>query len=540
MHHSPPTLTKTWFHVGPVAAVEAGDWTELDLTHEYWPDDTPMLSRPAAMTDMLAALPRQVRRDALRALRGQMLRSELYALDGTDRQDRPYTVTESLAGVREESPPAAGDAARAAHLLRLRPRAAHHPMGTRHRPDDPVRVHRRTRRVRPGHPTAHGGRAAAVAIRVNRSPRRPSRTWPPPGQPSTPAATTPSATWWIGSPAPPRYEVRNDGTPSVFELRDAVLADAAGNAVSLRVIGHSRTFYDGAPYRGVAARTARRPRPRRPYRVADVRRPLPRRAVRPHRSAGGQSATRLSRPVRRDGLGRGVSRRVPGPDARAGRLRPLRRRRRAGIARRLLHRRRPPPLRRPRSAPGAARPAARLARPVRRRKPRRLRRARPAPHRGDRPGRARHRRRVRPAGAAAAPGHRPQRQHQPGPVLTRRLRHRPFRERQERRGRRHGPQRAHGLRPAGVRRAWPAGVGARRSPGCTTTPTPTCPPTQRDDEIVSVEYSDGFGRLLQTRTQAEDVLFGDPCSAPGCFRPTRPNPSRRRSGGPGNPAPRTT
>jgi hypothetical protein len=34
------------------------------------------------------------------------------------------------------------------------------------------------------------------------------------------------------------------------------------------------------------------------------------------------------------------------------------------------------------------------------------------------------------------------------------------------------------------------------------------PAERRDDEIVSVEYSDGFGRLLQTRTQAEDVLFG--------------------------------
>jgi hypothetical protein len=35
----------------------------------------------------------------------------------------------------------------------------------------------------------------------------------------------------------------------------------------------------------------------------------------------------------------------------------------------------------------------------------------------------------------------------------------------------------------------------------------------RDDanspEIVKVEYTDGFGRLLQTRTQAEDVIFGD-------------------------------
>ena len=29
-----------------------------------------------------------------------------------------------------------------------------------------------------------------------------------------------------------------------------------------------------------------------------------------------------------------------------------------------------------------------------------------------------------------------------------------------------------------------------------------------DDSIISIEYSDGFGRLLQTRTQAEDIIFG--------------------------------
>jgi RHS repeat-associated protein len=33
---------------------------------------------------------------------------------------------------------------------------------------------------------------------------------------------------------------------------------------------------------------------------------------------------------------------------------------------------------------------------------------------------------------------------------------------------------------------------------------------ERDKTIETVEYSDGFGRLLQTRTQAEDILFGDP------------------------------
>ena len=36
------------------------------------------------------------------------------------------------------------------------------------------------------------------------------------------------------------------------------------------------------------------------------------------------------------------------------------------------------------------------------------------------------------------------------------------------------------------------------------------PLPERDATIETVEYSDGFGRLLQTRTQAEDVLFGDP------------------------------
>ncbi len=103
VHFSPPTVTKSWFHPGPVAAIEAGDWTELDLRHEYWEGDEQMLSRPAEMVDFLESLPRRTRRDALRALRGRALRSELYALDGTDREHLPYTVTESLSGVRAES-----------------------------------------------------------------------------------------------------------------------------------------------------------------------------------------------------------------------------------------------------------------------------------------------------------------------------------------------------------------------------------------------------------------------------------------------------
>ena len=36
------------------------------------------------------------------------------------------------------------------------------------------------------------------------------------------------------------------------------------------------------------------------------------------------------------------------------------------------------------------------------------------------------------------------------------------------------------------------------------------PLPERDETIESVEYSDGFGRLLQSRTQAEDITFGHP------------------------------
>src|SRR5262249_42270400 len=32
----------------------------------------------------------------------------------------------------------------------------------------------------------------------------------------------------------------------------------------------------------------------------------------------------------------------------------------------------------------------------------------------------------------------------------------------------------------------------------------------RDEAVETVEYSDGYGRLIQTRARAEDVRFGDP------------------------------
>ncbi|MBX9849357.1 MAG: hypothetical protein K2X64_08680 [Rhodocyclaceae bacterium] len=101
-YFSTPTLTKTWFHQGPVGE-EFGDWEEQDYTGEYWSGDPQLLKHTEAVNTFLHTLPqRRIKRDALRTLRGSMLRSELYALDGSPLEDRPYTVTEHAYGLREE------------------------------------------------------------------------------------------------------------------------------------------------------------------------------------------------------------------------------------------------------------------------------------------------------------------------------------------------------------------------------------------------------------------------------------------------------
>lgn len=101
IYFSPPTETRTWFHQGPLGD-EFGDWSEADYSAEFWAGDPQSLPRPQAVTDLLNDLPRRVKRDALRTLRSRILRSELYGLDGTALQNRPYTVIEQVYGVREE------------------------------------------------------------------------------------------------------------------------------------------------------------------------------------------------------------------------------------------------------------------------------------------------------------------------------------------------------------------------------------------------------------------------------------------------------
>jgi hypothetical protein len=71
-HFSPPLLTKTWFHQGPVDD-DSGDWLELDYSAEYFPGDPPALAHVDGVNAFLQTLgdPRH-RRDALRTLRGSI------------------------------------------------------------------------------------------------------------------------------------------------------------------------------------------------------------------------------------------------------------------------------------------------------------------------------------------------------------------------------------------------------------------------------------------------------------------------------------
>src|SRR5262249_4157543 len=103
-YFSPPTETRTWFHQGAIGDRFDG-WAESDslpgkknFTDEYYQEPWPgeeanaqVLSRPDAMTKLIGDLRPSVRRDAFRSMRGKILRTELYALDGTARQSLPYT-----------------------------------------------------------------------------------------------------------------------------------------------------------------------------------------------------------------------------------------------------------------------------------------------------------------------------------------------------------------------------------------------------------------------------------------------------------------
>jgi RHS repeat-associated protein len=86
----PPVLTKTWFHTG--VFLEGGRISH-HLAHEYFA--APDLAARLADTVLPPGLTPFEAREACRALKGSMLRQEVYALDGTDLAGVPCSAAES-------------------------------------------------------------------------------------------------------------------------------------------------------------------------------------------------------------------------------------------------------------------------------------------------------------------------------------------------------------------------------------------------------------------------------------------------------------
>jgi RHS repeat-associated protein len=108
----PPVLTKTWFHTGIYIA---GELISRHLAHEYYREGDRRNGEGELTDEELAAmllddtiLPDHIgpedAREACRALKGSMLRQEVYALDGTVESCRPYTVSESNYTIRPLQP----------------------------------------------------------------------------------------------------------------------------------------------------------------------------------------------------------------------------------------------------------------------------------------------------------------------------------------------------------------------------------------------------------------------------------------------------
>ncbi len=100
--HVPPVLTKTWFHTG---AYLQGGQISRHFRGEYWQEpgifeDGTELDRAErramlledTLLPPLADVPEM--REAVRSLKGSILRQEIYALDHSEAEQRPYSVSE--------------------------------------------------------------------------------------------------------------------------------------------------------------------------------------------------------------------------------------------------------------------------------------------------------------------------------------------------------------------------------------------------------------------------------------------------------------
>jgi RHS repeat-associated protein len=91
----PPVLTKTWFHLG---VYPLGSYVSRTLAGEYWREpglsDAQRQALQLPDTSLPDNLSAEEVHEALRSLKGSLLRQEVYALDGTAAEERPYSIIE--------------------------------------------------------------------------------------------------------------------------------------------------------------------------------------------------------------------------------------------------------------------------------------------------------------------------------------------------------------------------------------------------------------------------------------------------------------
>jgi RHS repeat-associated protein len=99
----PPVLTKTWFHTGAYLDREK---ISQQFEHEYYrePKETDQAFAASLLPDTIlpAGLMVDEEREAARSLKGHILRLEIYALDGSEKQPHPYSVSERNYEIRLE------------------------------------------------------------------------------------------------------------------------------------------------------------------------------------------------------------------------------------------------------------------------------------------------------------------------------------------------------------------------------------------------------------------------------------------------------
>ena len=159
---SQPTMTRTWFHQGPVGP-EFGAWeNDLNLSDTFWeadrtvldpwehinriPENGPCGQHVSAAPDPTRCPAHAARQHlAHRAVCARPVREP-----GSHRSQGRSSLYGQRVAVRAGRDRSACRRARRspAHLLPPRRRPAHHPVGTRRRPDDAVHVHRLSRRKR--------------------------------------------------------------------------------------------------------------------------------------------------------------------------------------------------------------------------------------------------------------------------------------------------------------------------------------------------------------------------------------------------------